>query len=133
MSTNFYWKKLPKCFSKFTGVEEDSPQLHIGKRCAAGGYCADCGVTLCADGTDFIHDGEATWYSCCPCCGKKNVEYITSFTWTMLKHKQLIYELAYLKNKTKCIVDEYGEEYTADEFLDAIDTPIQKQHYGYWS
>ena len=60
-------------------------------------------------------------------------EYVKSFIWTLLKHRQLIYELAYLKNKTKCIVDEYGEEYTAEEFLDAIDTPIQKQHYGYWS
>lgn len=130
MSTNFYWKKPQPFFRKFKDTQEDSPQIHIGKRSAAGMYCTKCGNTLCADGTDFVHDNVSTWYSYCPCCGNKNVEPSTSFTWTIMAHKKLVNEYT---NNDKCIVDEYGREYTAEEFLNAIDTPIQKQHYGYWS
>lgn len=50
MSTNFYWKTLPKEF-KGKDNSEESPYIHIGKRSGAGLYCKDCGVTLCTRGT----------------------------------------------------------------------------------
>lgn len=44
-------------------------ETHIGKRSAAGYYCWDCGVTLCADGEDRVHY-NSNWLDACPKCGK---------------------------------------------------------------
>ena len=53
MGTNFYWivtgtAAVPSDVK--VPIEEDSPEVHIGKRSAAGPYCWDCGVTLCEGG-----------------------------------------------------------------------------------
>ena len=63
MGTNFYIR----------GRRQEWPgaNAHIGKRSAASLFCWDCGVTLCADGPDAIHDGKSKMLDACPKCGKK--------------------------------------------------------------
>lgn len=136
MSTNFYWKTLPKEF-KGKDSSEESPYIHIGKRSGAGLYCKDCGVTLCTRGTSMVHNSFVKWHDTCPSCGKLVTEGICSFTWTMMKHKQIIEDFLHsekldVKND-KLIVDEYDKEYTLSEFMAEIDSPIQQQSFGYWS
>jgi hypothetical protein len=147
MGTNFYWIKHQG---------DESIQYHIGKRSAAGRYCYDCGSTFNKDGTQSIHFSDRKrlgWNDVCPCCGKvpddktprynpvmielgfekpgekpaEGIAGASSFTWTMMKHmwdleKQIMYA-------SPLVVDEYGREYTAKEFLDMIkrDCPIQFQ------
>ena len=75
MGTNFYEFK--------DGVEG----RHIGKRSAAGLYCHDCGVTLCAraydrwekkevEGEEAVHQGDSFWYDACPKCGNPSTEKV---------------------------------------------------------
>ena len=52
MGTNFYVRKLYKEHSSV-----DDCKIHIGKRCASGWWCWDCGVTLCKGGNSKIHSG----------------------------------------------------------------------------
>jgi len=147
MGTNYYWK------DKHENCEyEDDIQVHIGKRSAAGLYCWDCGTTLCKDGVRGIHYSESNWNSLCPSCCKEavkeslsnssvgielgfnknrlnrsGVSSCSSFTWTLIKHKN---ELLILAENCidKVVINEYGEEYTACEFLDLlIDCPIEYQ------
>jgi hypothetical protein len=65
VGTNFY----------VTGHRYDGdPQFHVGKRSAAGLYCWDCRVTLCAGGEDQIASGKSPWHETCPRCGKSQTE-----------------------------------------------------------
>ena len=139
MGTNFYWRELPKEFEKYKlnvekyiGAVDDNPDnvlLHIGKRSAAGLYCYYCGTTLCKNGADFIHtvcEPYEEWYKVCPICGKEGT-YICTFRWTFMLHKWLIEVFAKQGRTDKCIVDENGKEYTPQEFLNAVETPIEYQ------
>jgi len=140
MGTNFYW----------INRQTDKPKDHIGKRSAAGLYCWDCQTTLCQYGSSQIHSGNSPWYNSCPICGKtkenetlennttgrelgfnKNtpqkktgVKTCCSFTWTYMKHLEEINK--YLGSAEKIIMDEYGTEFTAGDFIDVLDEcPIQ--------
>lgn len=59
MGTNFY-------------IDHENGQ-HIGKRSAAGYYCWDCDVTLCAGGKDEIHKGRSPMLEACPRCGQPRI------------------------------------------------------------
>lgn len=153
MGTNYYWKKQNKDFSK------NHPINHIGKRSAAGLYCWDCGTTFCADGTNYVHSGTNHWHKECPFCGKgkedepleksaigtelgfnkeglkhHGVGLVCSFIWVIMKYKNDIIRQAekdYLcgVEPYKIIIDEYGVEYTAQEFLKILeDCPIEYQN-----
>lgn len=105
---------------------------HVGKRSAAGVYCWDCGISLCKDGREHIHEYNSEWYQKCPGCGKKpenetmeessagrelgfnsslpsrktGIKSCSSFTWAV--------EPKSIKNKK--IKDEYGRKYSAKDF-----------------
>jgi hypothetical protein len=61
MGTNFYIRG---------GRHSEDPDLHLGKRSAAGLYCWDCNRTLCKGGEPQIHH-ESAFFDSCPSCGKK--------------------------------------------------------------
>ena len=136
MGTNFYWKRIPKEFERYKANVENyigdcddthNVLLHIGKRSAAGLYCHDCGTTLNKYGTGYVHNCDySEWYKRCPICGREGVP-VSSFCWTFLGQKWLIVTLAMEGNTEKIIVDEYGKEYTPQEFLNAVNTPIEYQ------
>ena len=136
MSTNFYIKG-------HNG--NDNPKYHIGKRSAAGLYCYDCGITLCKGGESKVYSDNKEWYEKCPKCGKSpeneslehssagkelgfntdnkqnrtGVKSCSSFTWARPLWK------------IKHIVDEYGREYSLEEFNEVTaDCPIQFFMYG---
>jgi len=146
MGTNFYWIKK-------TSEDRDNIQDHIGKRSAAGRYCWDCGTTLCVHyGTHDVHSGNGKWSDVCPACGKPynrkthsyssamvelgfqraarekptGVSSCSSFTWTLMKH---YWRLKKMRGLTRPVVeDEYGATYTADDFLDMVEScPIWDQ------
>jgi hypothetical protein len=79
MGTNFYAAKDKSC--------------HIGKRSAAGWYCWDCNISLCAQGSEGVHHtlqypqieilrqrypdkdiDDRGWFLSCPECGKPRPE-----------------------------------------------------------
>ena len=129
-------------------------QVHIGKRSAAGAYCYDCGTTLCKGGTRDIHFSDrAEWFTACPGCGKERqkedwstsavgvelgfadrlpeqtgVRSCCSFTWTLLKHKTALEVLAKYIPEEKVVINEYGDTFTAGEFLTMVQQcPVQYQ------
>lgn len=124
MGTNFYWK----------GYEHsDDIKHHLGKRSGAGLYCYDCGTTLNRGGINVIHESESIWNKWldeCLACGKQydeakdgemiGVDYCCSFTWTVMKHLEQIKQFAKDNYEDKIIVNEYGEEFTAKEFLEML-------------
>ena len=64
MGTNFYIRG-------YSGSEDYGN--HIGKRCAAGWYCWDCGRTLAIGGEAAVHSGAGR-YATCPKCGQKPIK-----------------------------------------------------------
>lgn len=129
MSNNYYWIDERH-------ENEDHIFQHIGKTSAAGYYCYDCGTTLNSGGTQYVHRGKRgdkddmfnIWLDACPGCGEEKKTTCSSFTWTLLKHKNEITNLAKTHPLKKIIVDEYGKEMTADEFLEKLQyCPIQFQ------
>ncbi len=126
VGTNFYWIKQPEEF------KNNDILIHIGKRSAAGHYCIDCGVTFCKDGIQDIHSGDSEWYDKCPICGGEGT-YVTSFTWTAMKQKEVINRL--IGSNKKLIEDEYGERYTPKEFLfdELANSKVEYQVYDYFS
>lgn len=80
MGTNFYLKLKSNDKDK----REERFARHIGKRSAAGYYCFDCEVSLCKEGSDFVHwtkipchmqlkelgFKEVEWFDKCPICGQ---------------------------------------------------------------
>ena len=143
MGTNFYLNKR--------GM--DRYKDHVGKRSAAGLYCWDCRLTLCKGGEEKIHFSEGDkFHKACPKCGKKpkdegwgssagrelgfnkgpfkpkkGVASCASFTWAMPED-----DLAKFLDKTrkkKPIVDEYGTEFSADEFVEILEEcPVRYHH-----
>jgi len=158
MGTNYYIKGYDKTQSDGEPVYDDcDPAVHIGKRSAAGTYCFDCDVTLCKGGKRNVHQGVREWHKVCPKCGKapaietlststagielgfnkhqatkrQGVRSCSSWTWAMDHEDTMamrVQEMGWKLNE-KCIVDEYGGEYTTKEFMDLIDAcPI---HFGH--
>ena len=149
MGTNYYWITLPKELED--GIANKEILLHIGKRSAAGNYCKKCGTTFHKFGTNEIHGqynphptlealkGEkdalieyeveynSYWYRQCPICGGYGT-YICSFTWTFMKQKEIIKSLVGVEKPV--IRDEYGDIYSAREFLERVKTPVEYQCAG---
>ena len=86
----------------------------------------------------ILYEREKSIYlhSICPCCGASfegikskdsPIINICSFTWTLMKHKELVMELIENGSDEKIIIDEYGEEFTAMEFFNEVNTPIEYQ------
>ena len=137
MGTCFFWIKKPISHSM-------DIQVHIGKRSAAGRYCWDCGSVFHTH-TMEIHSGRDSGdLGSCPGCGKpakinsfakssagvelgfvkskevpkKGIGSCCSFTWTLMKHKRRLQELADKGDTKKVVVNEYGDKFTASEFLE---------------
>jgi hypothetical protein len=122
---------------------------HIGKRSAAGLYCWDCKVTLCAGGEEKIHYGcrdishppfcNCGWLKECPECGEKPVvESLSEST----AGRELGFNKEDPKEKTgvksccsfswamspdlfdvskmRFIKDEYGDRFTREEFEEIL-------------
>ena len=127
MSTNFYWKTLPKALEKYDTQEKHDMLMHIGKRSAGGRYCYSCGTTLNDLGTKYIHTNDGRWYNKCPICGKEVDTYVCTFTWTFMLQKEIIDRIIMFGEDYPCIIDEYDREYTAREFMKEIDSPVYYQ------
>ena len=128
MSTNFYWLKNPETREDWSeNIDEDDPLRHIGKRSFAGAYCLECGVALSEHGTHSVHTHKSL--ENCPICGKsrKEVDGACSFTWTMMKHKRLLEELAEKEPELVICEDEYETEFTAKQMLEEADCVITYQ------
>ena len=50
----------------------------------------------------------------------KGVQGVSSFTWTMMKHKSDIMSYLIDDPTAKIIIDEYGREYNANEFINEL-------------
>lgn len=128
MTKNFYW--ITSYYEGHENEEKDSIYMHVGKMGIAGKYCYDCGTTYHMEGTKANAIRSAS-YEKCPFCGKprKQATNAYKFTWTVMKHKKALEGFVNLNIKTKVIVDEEGNEYTAKDFLSFIEKncPIQAQ------
>jgi hypothetical protein len=147
MGTNYYIKGY-KTVCIRDGLDDMNPEVHIGKRSAAGPYCFDCHQTLCKDGETGIHLEQSKWEDRCPLCGqsktiepidessgglelgfnktqtqkKTGVKSCSSFSWAMgdLGQVQKKIEQYSLDITKPCAVDEYGREFTFKEFRDLV-------------
>lgn len=126
MGTNFYF-------------ELEGQQVHLGKRSAAGLYCWDCDVTLCAEGVEGVHSSPAHWHRACPRCGAtpalmpvnvvdlfaqaarpSGCSTTASFTWAV--QPQMFTALFRTLPALPCVRDEYGVAYTPAAFLEMLQT-----------
>jgi len=162
MGTNFYWVMRPSGkgdgsvvlptgeILEFWPEDRDDPRIHIGKRNAAGFYCWDCGMTLCAQGEHGAHEDGAKWHAICPKCGKNPTPRATgnpvevelgfsnpraerpngvcgchSFSWA--HSPQDTRRFCEARPNEKIVEDGYGREYTGSEFLAmlAANCPIE--------
>jgi hypothetical protein len=157
MGTNFYWKMtetpsvtLPTGKVKEDFIDDMDPDIHIGKRSAAGTYCWDCRRTLCPGGEANIHRTEGPFLTECPECGGKvqkearnpamvelgfekpaeepppsGVHGVCSFTWA--QEKAPVVKACKERPDEVLIVDEYREELTGAQFLQMLEAncPIQ--------
>jgi hypothetical protein len=118
MGTNFY----------FVDRETGDELRHIGKRSAAGMFCWDCGLSLCAAGNADVHKGVKNWLKECAVCGnndKDGVSLCCSFTWAM--SPGLFSDIKGAPNVM--IRDEYGGDYSISEFSSVLNgCPIQFFH-----
>lgn len=141
MGTNYY----------INSKKYDDISGHIGKRSAAGFYCWDCAVTLCAEGPGHVHTSNSHWLEFCPKCGagkpkeedlsissagrelgfnktkpkkKKGIASCSSFAWGIYPH-----ELDQIFKKLKLkypVINEYDEKLTEGDFLDILEEcPLQ--------
>jgi hypothetical protein len=128
-----------------TDVDRHNLALHIGKRSASGLYCWDCGVTLCKGGEERIHYGDNDWHDVCPKCGKgpagetlndgsaagvelgfskaptvrpTGVRSCASFSWG--QDPKAVMEVCIRRKDEEIIVNEYGDAFTGDAFLDVL-------------
>ena len=89
---------------------------HIGKRSAAGNYCTKCCVTLSKGNFRGIHHSFYEFYKECPIChSNDNVKYACSFRW---QWSAKLWEEIFQEVGGKLIVDEYGDEFTIDQFFE---------------
>jgi len=148
----WFYDNIPKKTLKMYMDEENNILIHIGKRSMAGKYCSKCGIVQRREGTREVHSSsfslsqiailtkeqkqkiqDSFYYKKCPCCGgsfkddDKNIILSCSFTWSMYRHKWLIIEQ--LENKDKIIVDEYGKELSAYDFIHNVlaNTIVEEQ------
>ena len=156
MSTNFYWKKLPKWFeenAKAPTTSEDSIFMHIGKRSGAGMYCHKCGTTMHKYGTTEVH-GNSNPNIGLLFEGMKDQAHAKEFLEKYVQEKNMYWyekcpccgnEPEYvtsfhwtlmihkkiindnIKNPESLIVDEYGNEFTCSDFMKACSTPVEYQ------
>jgi len=165
MGTNFYWLTRPKSLKikkiatgeiiyPCININEPEYGLHLGKRSAAGYYCWDCKLTLCAGGEINVHKSLENWYTECPKCGKSkdkikgfkntaSVEFgfckpndlkrigvhtCCSFTWA--ENPDEIKNFCKKNLDKNIVVNEYGEEFTGKQFLEEelIICPIEFTH-----
>lgn len=121
MGTNYYIR------DKNTD-DPTNPNLHIGKRSAAGAFCSMCEITLCKEGKNYVHQEKATWYNRCPSCGYMTDTTCCSFTFAM-KIDEVVRKLKLkgFNNFTdRGIIDEYGRLYTLNTFYKLVnDCPIR--------
>ena len=152
MGTNYYWNK-----PELKYVDNMDPKYHIGKRSSAGSYCWDCGLTLCIDGIDCVHEGKSGWYNVCPKCGgfpdqnNHNAAYMelgfskastkkllgvsscSSFSWA--QNPIDVMKICTDFPGDPDVINEYGDVMTNSEFIDMIifNCPIIfKTNIGQW-
>lgn len=143
MGTNFYWIDADK-----VGVPNDLPgnRHHLGKRSAAGYFCASCHVPLVQNGDkNLVHLGKYPQLENCPVCGKKRppfnfnsssgaielgfkkpkkgrqtrgIHSCCSFSWA--QEKIMVQAICEQWKDQKVIEDEYGDEFTGQEFMEMI-------------
>jgi hypothetical protein len=153
MGTNFYLNYV-------TRGDSGDPKYHVGKRSAAGLYCWDCGVTLCTGGEEGIHYSQHGWHDKCPQCGqeridegvfggaagrelgfnketpqrKTGVQSCASFSWGIDRGDVEKKAKRIQRYRMHGIVDEYGQGYTWEEFLQVLEEcPVQStRSIGVW-
>jgi hypothetical protein len=120
MGTNFYWLER---FEENADWESKSDfQVHIGKRIFMGLYCSECGILKCKNSVAHSNCRKYFFGEECPNCNNKFNDHALKFTWTMLSHKSRI--LSMIQDKKKVIVDEYGDKFSAKEFMKEIEKVI---------
>ena len=160
MGTNFYWKTETNVLPTGETVDDDrmNPAIHIGKRSAAGWYCWDCNLTLCIGGEAGIHNNAGMHDKCPQCGGEKikeglkggpvavelgfakpnrikptGVRGCSSFSWA--QDGDRVVQICEQNLESKLIVDEYGDEYSCNEFLGMLHSncPVRFTHsIGTW-
>lgn len=141
MGTNYYFRG--------SDLEDSRSGDHIGKRSAAGAYCWDCMISLCRYGEREVHKAPlkdlGNWFfNICPNCGKSpqkmdfsqpghaagielgfssertkrdtGVTSCSSFSWDIGPDKAILRLWA-----GEEVIDEYGHEMSAEEFLAMLD------------
>jgi hypothetical protein len=139
MGTNFYMR-TNNLENYNDNVRDDSNDakfsktIHLGKRSAAGPWCFECGITLCKDGINGIHTSKSEWYKegdkyICPNCGKEVKTTCCSWIWAVDPGDVFFKAELMANSKKKIILDEYGREFTGDEFLAELETiPVKYTH-----
>lgn len=153
MGTNFYWIKEYREIERAQEQgDEDfdrmSPEVHIGKRSAAGLYCWNCMISLHEGGESWVHgpperygmfggmfdDALRRWKSMkmlneCPKCGaERGSEHVRSAcSFSYAQSPARVKKRCDQSLDEPCVVDEYGEEFTGEQFLEALEhCPIIK-------
>ena len=144
------------CGRRYGGDDDMAPDVHIGKRSAAGLYCWDCNLTLCKEGEERIHY-DSQWHDACPQCGKtldaeKNalkegsaavelgfakprvvkptgVRSCSSFSWA--QPPELFRPFARAHAADEVVRDEYGRKFMGRDFLEMLESncPVQLTHF----
>jgi len=157
MGTNFYWiqdnEKTQRddslavhigkrsaagwyCFDCGTTFSRHTCELHFGQKsfdvdCPARNYnvsesCPGCGKKPDMSSPQVKEGGAMLELGFSKTMPQQGITPCCSFTWTLMKHRRKLLEL--LKFKKKVVVSEYGDQYTAKEFLKLTDDcPIQFQ------
>lgn len=155
MGTNFRWNRdYCEHVLGLTWPDPEDPQVHIGKRSAAGLYCWDCKRTLCNSGPSHVHFGSSNWAARCPTCGAEpsrepldessaglelgfaqprqgrptGVRSCSSFSWA--QDPAAVRATCLARPDEPIIEDEYGRPHTCVGFLDMIEAncPLQFTH-----
>lgn len=142
MGTNYYWIDNPDNFDEMDPRIHIGKRSAAGRYCYDCGIYLTAQSTQYAHmgKRDEFNEYINRKFDVCPNCGKgpsdefiaadrelfrgtpvpsqlHGVQGVSSFTWTMVKHKtDIVMWLKTDKNK-KIIRNEYGDEFSADEFL----------------
>lgn len=158
MGTNFHWLKLDDGRTADDFDDLGDPEIHIGKRSAAGWFCWDCMVPLVEGGATMVHQSAARCLDACPKCGAAKPERST--------HNPVMVELGFAESavqrptgvsgassfswaqtpsvvRARCeqhcddelVSDEYGRRMTGGDFLRMLNSncPIESTRFvGRW-
>jgi hypothetical protein len=105
--------------TKFYFMADGKEYKYIGQRAGAGYYCWDCGLSLAAGGHDCVHQHNSHYLDKCAVCGikpKTGIDSCSSFSWAISPGSFSDTNSAI---NTK-IEDEYGREYSTEEFSDVL-------------